>query len=589
MLDLADAKTPVHPDWSSMKASQAYDVLASPIMVADPNLIIRYVNEGAYKMFEAIEEDIRKDLPHFSARDVVGKSIDVFHKNPSYQRHLMQDMANPHDGKFHIGGKDLSFRAAPQFDNDGRLICICVEWQDRTAAIERKRQIEVLIEDLRDMAQAHEDGLISRFLEPEKFDLDYAFLAGRVNQMVKGHIETKKKIIKCAEAYAAGDFDYELERFSGDRKFLNDAMDAIRDNFVEVVGEIKDLSLAIVEGRLDRVIDSERFSGEFRTIIDAFSKAYQALNESFGTINNQVDQIATTVGNVSNSAQSLATSAQIGSASSAEVSASAEQTEAQVRKNADAATEARRLIDASVNVAQVGRGKVQDMVATMENIRNSSTDIAKIIKVIDEIAFQTNLLALNAAVEAARAGQHGRGFAVVAQEVRNLAARSARAARETSDLIETSSTRVSEGVQAAAETQIAFEQIAEDINKAKTRVEEIAISSSEQTIGVAQINQAIVEIAKVTTETSAQADHLAAASSQMLTASEEVKAALSRFTLAKRSRNLNEIKQSLGENIPPDLMQQIMSLISGARPSPRPQMSVVASNADRDKRGYGSF
>lgn len=575
--------------WEAIPIIDAYDVLASPIMIADPDMIIRYVNEGAYRLFEAIEQEIKVDLPHFSARDIVGKSIDVFHKNPRYQRHIMDGLSKPHDGKFSIGGRDLAFRAAPKFGPNGNLVCICVEWQDRTAAISRRKQIETLISDLSDMTIAHDEGRILQFLDPSKFDQEYASLAANVNKMVQGHIETKKKIIRCAEAYAAGDFSYELERFTGDRKFLNEAMDAIRDNFLDVVREIKNLSLAIVDGRLDQKIDTSRFSGEFKQIIEAFREAFDSLNQSLHTVNQQIEQITAVVDDVAKSSRSLAASAQVGSASSEELSASAEQTEAQVRRNAEAAKDARELVIASVNVAQTGETKVQTMYETMANISQSSSDIAKIIKVIDEIAFQTNLLALNAAVEAARAGQHGRGFAVVAQEVRDLAARSAKAAKETSELIETSSARVAYGVQAVGETKAAFSEIAKNVHLAKERIDEIAVASSEQAQGVGQINMAIGEIAKVATETSTQADQLASASAEMLGASQAVKSALAKFTLTAQTKEVDGIVDALQRQLPPEVFQQLMALMTPKGPVKAPKIKLVHSNADRDQRGYSSF
>jgi Methyl-accepting chemotaxis protein len=157
--------------------------------------------------------------------------------------------------------------------------------------------------------------------------------------------------------------------------------------------------------------------------------------------------------------QHLASSAEEQSAAAEEVATSLEQAEAQVKATAESTQVANQLAVKTAEIAEAGQVKMKGMSDAMHAIAESSRRIARIIKVIDEIAFQTNLLALNAAVEAARAGQHGRGFAVVAQEVRNLAARSAQAARETAELIEDAGRRVEEGVVVVRETVDALSEI----------------------------------------------------------------------------------------------------------------------------------
>ncbi len=560
--------------WETMTTFETVEILSNPIMVADRHMRISYVNEAGYRMFEAIEAEIQRDLPHFRARDVLGKSIDVFHKNPHYQRGIMEKMTKPHDGKFSIGGRNLAFKATPRFNPDGSLNCVFVEWQDLTIAMEGRRQIEMIIADIRKMAVAHAEGTIPAFLDPSKFDAELADLAERVNLMVADHIATKKKVIACVERYATGDFSYRLEPLGGERVFINTAMDAVRDGFIAIVEEIKSLSSAIVEGKLDREVETGRFEGEFRIIIEAFAQAYASLNDTFGTITAQVSQIATTVDQIAQSALALANSAQVTSSSADEVSSSAQQTDMAVRSNASSAVEARSLIKSSSEVAQQGRVKVDEMVQTMDMIRTSSQDIGKIIKVIDEIAFQTNLLALNAAVEAARAGQHGRGFAVVAQEVRNLAARSARAAKETSELIEASTERVAIGVKVVSDTQSSFDQIAGGIEQAAQRISSIADASDEQARGVAQINLAINEVAKASVETSAQADQLAAASAEMQSATESVRGALGRFQLRRQPVGGLDVASLAGRGLPPELMSQIMAMVTrhgGDAPAALPQ------------------
>ena len=533
--------------------------LSNPVMIADPDMVVRYVNEAGYRMFEAIEEDIRRDLPHFTARDVVGKSIDVFHKNPSYQRRIMTDIAAPHDGKFTIGGRMLAFRAIPHRDAKGNLVGMLVEWQDRTIFAENEAQVRNLVTQLGRMAKAHEEGFIHEYIDPAEFNAEFGAVIEAVNKMVRDHIATKRKIISCAEAYAEGRFDYALERFTGDRAFINEAMDAIAKNFRKTINEIQAMSQDIVDGRLDRDIRPQDFPGEFRLIVEAFEKAYDGLNATFAQIGMQVQQVSATVGQIASSAQMLADNAQRQSTAVDEISASAEQTDAQVRANASSANLASHRAGSASTATREGQEKVGGMVQAMEAIRTSSDDIAKIIKVIDEIAFQTNLLALNAAVEAARAGQYGRGFAVVAQEVRNLAGRSARAARESSELIEDAAQRVASGVSIADETQRAFTRIAHDISEVETLVGSIASSGDEQSRAVAQITTAIGEVANSATTTSSQAEQLAAGAAELQSSSEAMRKAIDHFRLRAGVKAGGNLDLS---GVPAELMGQINAMLA---------------------------
>ncbi|MBC2834789.1 methyl-accepting chemotaxis protein [Paragemmobacter straminiformis] len=590
--DMAQEPTADAHIWDKMSAFETLDILSNPVMLADHDMVIRHVNEAGYQMFERIEAEIRRDLPNFRARDVIGKNIDVFHKNPHYQRGLMSGMVKPHDGKFTIGGRHLAFRATPKFTKGTEIGCIFVEWQDRTEVIKANTQVERLMSDIRKMAEDHSRGEIDQFISEDGYEPAFATVVREMNAMVVEHIETKKKVVACLAEIAQGNFSAQLEQFPGKKAFLNAAVEAMRSNLTSVIGEIERLSNAIVDGNLDAQSDRSLFTGDFIRIMNAFESAFTGLNGAFNLITQQVTQVATTVEQMSQSSQALATNSQIQSSSVDEVSASAEETDVQVKSNAAAATKASQLVTGASEVAEIGKGKINEMVTAMQGIRASSQDIAKIIKVIDEIAFQTNLLALNAAVEAARAGQHGRGFAVVAQEVRNLAGRSAKAARETSELIEDAATRVQSGVKIADETSRAFVTIADDIEKVKTLVTDIATASDEQARGVAQINIAIGEIAKSALSTSQQAEELAASSNEMQAATESMRSEMSRFRLRKtESRGLPGLSL---EGVPAELMAQIQSMIAGQMgggraPAPARALAGGNRNSDRDQRGFGNF
>lgn len=226
---------------------------------------------------------------------------------------------------------------------------------------------------------------------------------------------------------------------------------------------------------------------------------------------------------IHNSTNNLHQNAERQSSTVEQLSSSIEETASMVRSNAKSASTANDLARRTATIANDGQSQVENMVTAMDEIDKSSRAIIQIIKVIDEIAFQTNLLALNAAVEAARAGQHGRGFAVVAQEVRNLAARSSKAAGETSRLIETSRKQVEIGVTTSATTRETFEKIAGEITTVAERIEEITLASSEQTRAVDQINMAMSEIQKLTLENQQQAETLASGATRMRSSTQRIR------------------------------------------------------------------
>jgi len=382
-------------------------------------------------------------------------------------------------------------------------------------------------------------------------------------------------------------------------------VEGVNETLDAVIGPLNNISVvieALGNNDLSTSLEGE-YKGDFLRIIDAFDNALVRMSEAFYQITDATEQVSQSAESLNASSQNMAANSEEQSSSVEEVTSSLEETDSQVKANTDNANAANQLVMDTSQAANQGQVKMTGMIGAMDAINQSSQDIAKIIKVIDEIAFQTNLLALNAAVEAARAGQYGRGFAVVAQEVRNLAGRSAKAARETADLIEDSSKRVREGVGIANETREALDQIVGNVTKVKDLVAEIAAASTEQSSGVSQINVAMSQVAKAAQEGSQQAEELASASGELTNVTDQMRMEISRFKLRERQQQAS----GLGlEGVSPDIIRQIMALlaaqqsgsvVAAAQPvvqnteprSPRSKSPKAVLPLDADERGFGGF
>lgn len=241
----------------------------------------------------------------------------------------------------------------------------------------------------------------------------------------------------------------------------------------------------------------------------------QLISSSVNSVSEGAEQVASASNQVSSSSQQLAEGAQEQAASVEEITSSLTELKATIEQNSENAREADMLGDDANSAAKMGYDHIQELSKSMNEINESSRKISNIIKTIDEIAFQTNLLALNAAVEAARAGEHGLGFAVVAEEVRNLAQRSAEAAKDTANIIEKSIEDVKKGNQITEQTNKAFVEILDKIKKTGDIVGETAIASKEQATGINQLSEAMSQVDSVTQVIASNSEESAAASEEM--------------------------------------------------------------------------
>ncbi|MCL2349589.1 MAG: HAMP domain-containing methyl-accepting chemotaxis protein, partial [Planctomycetaceae bacterium] len=258
---------------------------------------------------------------------------------------------------------------------------------------------------------------------------------------------------------------------------------------------------------------------------------FEEVNAILAQVQSTVQYVANGASQVASASDSLAQGATESAASLEEITSSMTEMGRQTEQNAEHAVEASKLAKDASQVAGNGQNLMKEMILSMQQITKNSLDVQNVVKVIDDIAFQTNLLALNAAVEAARAGAHGKGFAVVAEEVRNLAARCAKAAGETTQMIETNNRQINDGAKIAEKTANMLDEIVTHVANTTNLVNEIATASHEQAQGVSQVSQALQQIDTVTQQNSASAEETASVSGEMNKNTDDLLKTMSNFKL----------------------------------------------------------
>ena len=437
---------------------------ASNIMMCDADLNITFANPSVVKMLAARQSELRAVWPSLDAHNLVGQCIDQFHRNPAHQRGLLSDPSRlPAKAEIAVGDVEFEVNATYVEGPDGEYMGNMVEWKDITEEKDAERQIQSLVEEA-----------------------------------VDGNLDSRIN--------ATG--------YQGFMKSLGEGINNLMEAVVEPMKEGKRVMTALAEGDLTQSMQGE-FKGEFADLRDAINTSVTNLlnmvtdiNDASGSISSGASEIATGNTDLSQRTEEQASSLE-------ETASSMEEMTSTVRQNADNARTANTLASTARDQAQKGGDVVSNAVAAMSEINSSSKKISDIIGVIDEIAFQTNLLALNAAVEAARAGEQGRGFAVVAGEVRNLAQRSAGAAKEIKSLINDSVEKVDEGSKLVDESGKTLEEIVEAVKKVNDIIAEIAAASQEQSSGIEEVNKAISQMDEMTQQNAALVEEAASASESM--------------------------------------------------------------------------
>jgi methyl-accepting chemotaxis protein len=353
------------------RIKNALDNCTNNVMIADNNGYIIYTNKSVMAMLQKAEPDIRKQLPQFDARKLIGTNFDSFHRDPSHQRNVLANLRGAHRTQIVVGGRTFALVASPINDEKGVRIGSVAEWDDRTDEVGVEREVGSIV-----------------------------------------------------EAAGAGDFTKRIDMAgkSGFFQKLGDGINQLMETSSVGLNEVVRVLGAIARGDLTERIDREYF-GTFGQLKQGCNDTVARLSQTIADVRESADALTNASGQVSATAQSLSQASNEQAAGVEETSASIEEMTASIAQNTENAKITDGMASKAAQEASEGGEAVKATVAAMKQI-------AKKIGIIDDIAYQTNLLALNAAIEAARAGEHGKGFAVVAAEVRKLAERSQVAAQE---------------------------------------------------------------------------------------------------------------------------------------------------------------
>lgn len=360
----------------------------------------------------------------------------------------------------------------------------------------------------------------------------YADIVTGVNDAIDAIIAPIHEANRVLREMEKGNLNVSVQgQYMGDHAQLKNTVNFMATTILGYIEEIAEVLKKMAGKDLTCRIDRE-YLGDFSELKESINFIARQFNDLMAEINTAAEQVAAGARQVADSSQNLSQGSTEQASSVEEITSSITQVAEQTKQNAGNANRANELSMNAKNMAEKGNARMEDMLLSMKDINASSENISRIIKVIDDIAFQTNILALNAAVEAARAGEHGKGFAVVAEEVRNLAARSADAAKETTDMIDDSIKKVHAGTRIANETAKALQEIVKGVAEAVDIVGEIAEASNEQAMAVAQVNEAIEQVSEVTQTNTATAEESASASEEMTSQAQVLNEMVASFRLA---------------------------------------------------------
>ncbi len=491
------------------------------IIIVISILLVLYLGRGIAKPIKEIESiankmavgdiDVKIDI---NSKDEIGNLAEAFRKmidNIQHDAEVADNIAK--------GNLNLDIQVMSEKDVMAKSLKAAVE------------SIKALVKEASMLTVAAIEGKLDTRGNENNFQGGYKEIVAGVNQTLDAVIKPVQEAAEVLDEMALGNLKSRVVGdYKGDHAKIKNSLNSTMDTLQNYIGEIAQTLTKMANSDMKVSINRD-YKGDFEPIKTALNLIIDSFNQILTDMNNAADQVSAGSSQVSDGSQELSQGATEQASSIEELTASITDVATKTKDNAMRANQANELSASAQQKAQKGNVQMKSLQSAMDKINESSNNISKIIKVIDDIAFQTNILALNAAVEAARAGQHGKGFAVVAEEVRTLAARSANAANETKGLIEGSIKEVSSGNQTANETAKALDEIVSEVTKVTEIISQIADASNDQASNITQINQGVEQISQVVQGNSATAEEAAAASEELSSQAQLLKEMIGKFKL----------------------------------------------------------
>ena len=444
----------------ALRITQALNNVNTSVLIADNHYIIIYANRSAQRLFEEKQNIIRKKLPHFNANQLLGYPISTFHSHPLHQYNILERLTTMHYVTINFGELNLDAKINPIINAQGQRLGWVTEFVDRTTEMITEQEVNAVM-----------------------------------------------------QAASLGDFSQriDLNNKTGFFKNFSQSLNQTLDYTQKMLEELKKIFAALACGDLSQTI-TQNYTGSLELLKNHVNTTIATLTHVISTVKQSAEVVGHAVEDISQGNADLSQRTEEQASSLGETTANMDEMTRSVQRSSDHIQHAKSLAEKARDYALQGGNAVNSVIEAMQKINASSKKMSESLAVINDIAFQTNLLALNAAVEAARAGEQGKGFAIVAGEVRNLAQRSAEAAKEIKKLIEESIREVEEGTRLVNQSGATLQDIVTAVKRVSDIVTEVATSGLEQTSGIQQVNRVIIQLDDMTQQNATLVEQAASTS-----------------------------------------------------------------------------